>query len=253
MLSFIVPAQNEAELLPATLASIRSAASSTGESFELLVVDDASTDGTAEIARAAGAHVVSVNLRQIAAVRNAGARLATGEILVFLDADTILPGETLRAALAALASGAIGGGARLAFEGLTALWARWLPPLLNPIGQRLRWAPGCFFFVRREAFDAVGGFDERYFAAEEIVLSRALKRQGRFVIVDAPVRTSGRKGTNAVLLKTVWLLLRMLVGGGKVLQRREGLEIWYSRPQKPTPACRTVSDPSRGSVPDCFT
>lgn len=241
MISFIVPAHNEAELLPAALQSIRSAASQAGEPFEILVVDDASTDGTADIARSAGAEVLSVNLRQIAAVRNAGARRAAGEVLVFVDADTVLPDETLRAALAALESGAVGGGARLAFTGPTARWARWILPLLNQIGPRLRWAPGCFIFVRREAFDAVGGFDERYFAAEEIVLSRALKRHGGFVIVEAPVRTSGRKGTNAMLLKAFWLLLRMLFGGGKVLQRREGLEIWYSRPDNPTVGCATVS------------
>ena len=72
MLSVVVPAHNEARLLPATLQAIHAAAAAAGVPYELIVVDDASTDGTAEVARAHGALVVAVGLRQIAAVRNAG-------------------------------------------------------------------------------------------------------------------------------------------------------------------------------------
>ena len=82
--------------------------------------------------------------------------------------------------------------------------------------------------MRREIFDAVGGFDNRYFAAEEIVLSRALKRHGPFMIVEQPVLTSGRKGSGRIFLRTLWLL-RLLVRGGQVLRQREGLGIWYDR------------------------
>lgn len=229
MISFVVPAHNEAPLLPRTLAAIHSAAAAAGRPYEIIVVDDDSIDATADVARSAGARVISVRLRQIAAVRNAGARQATGEILVFVDADTVLPGETLCAALAAIAEGAVGGGAKLAFDGRTGGWVRWSLPLLNRLGRRLRWAAGCFLFVRREVFERLGGFDERYFAAEEIVFSRALKRQGPLVIVDQPVLTSGRKGSGRVFLRTLWLLLRLLVRGGRVLRQREGLGIWYDR------------------------
>ena len=71
MLSFIIPAHNEERFLAATLASIRAAAASAGEPFELIVVDDESTDQTASVARSQGATVVPVSLRHIAAVRNA--------------------------------------------------------------------------------------------------------------------------------------------------------------------------------------
>ena len=83
MLSFIVPAYNEAHELPRTLAAIRAAADASKEPYEIVVVDDDSTDATAEIAWRAGAMVVSVRHRQIAAVRNAGAKAARGDILFF--------------------------------------------------------------------------------------------------------------------------------------------------------------------------
>src|ERR1700750_284119 len=88
MISFIVPAYNEETELPATLEAIRAATSSVSQPFEIIVVDDASTDATPEIAEQAGARVVSIHRRQIAATRNAGARAARGEYLFFVDADT---------------------------------------------------------------------------------------------------------------------------------------------------------------------
>jgi glycosyltransferase involved in cell wall biosynthesis len=67
MISFIVPAYNEETELPSTLAAIRAAASDVAQPFEIIVVDDASTDATPEIAEQAGARVVSIHRRQIAA------------------------------------------------------------------------------------------------------------------------------------------------------------------------------------------
>ena len=82
MISFIVPAYNEELELCSTLAAIRAATSGLSQPFEIIVVDDASTDATPEIAEQAGAQVVSINRRQIAAARNAGARAAQGEYSV---------------------------------------------------------------------------------------------------------------------------------------------------------------------------
>src|SRR5687767_3744901 len=104
MISFIIPAYNEEALLGRTLRALRFSA---GESLknqrhEVIVVDDASTDRTAQIAEQQGARVVSVNKRHIAAVRNAGAREAQGDIFIFVDADTTVSPQVLRAALDAL-------------------------------------------------------------------------------------------------------------------------------------------------------
>ena len=76
MISFIVPAYNEELELSPTLAAIQAATSGLSQPFESIVVDDASTDATPEIAEQAGARVVSIHRRQIAAARNAGASAA---------------------------------------------------------------------------------------------------------------------------------------------------------------------------------
>ncbi|HVC96453.1 MAG TPA: glycosyltransferase [Pirellulales bacterium] len=229
LISFIIPAHNEESFLGRTLESIAAAVVNLDRRSEVIVVDDASTDRTAEIADSHGATVVAVELRQIAAARNAGAKAAHGDVLVFLDADTILAAETLLAALAELDSGAVGGGATVVFDGPTALWTRLGLTIFTAAARLVRWTAGCFVFVRRDAFEAVGGFDERYFAAEELVLSRALKRQGRFVILRQSIITSGRKGTSQELRHFAGVLLRLMFCGDKVLQRREGLGIWYER------------------------
>src|SRR5437764_3903570 len=105
MLSFIVPAHNEELELGACLEAIRDAASAARCEYEIVVVDDSSTDLTATIARAAGARLVSIQRRQIAAARNAGAREAHGEVLFFVDADTHIAAAHVTGALAALRAG----------------------------------------------------------------------------------------------------------------------------------------------------
>ena len=227
VISLIVPAHNEERLIGDTLRTLRESADALGEPFELIVVDDASTDGTTAIARAHGASVVSAGGRQIAASRNAGARAARGEYLIFDDADTHVPALTLRAAVSALQAGAVGGGARLRAAHGSPFWLAKMAAFVVSMMRLTRWAAGCFFFVRRDAFERVGGFDERYFATEEIVLSRALKRLGRMVIVSEAVVTSGRKGQLYGPWHHILLGWRLLRGGRAALQRREGLELWY--------------------------
>src|SRR4029453_10843548 len=124
MISFIVPAHNEEYELPSTLAAIRAAASGTTQSFEIIVVDDASTDATPEIAERTGARVVSIHRRQIAAARNAGARVARGEHLFFFDSDTRINDTHITEAIAALEAGYAGGSARVLMDGFVPLWGR---------------------------------------------------------------------------------------------------------------------------------
>jgi glycosyltransferase involved in cell wall biosynthesis len=226
-LSFIIPAYNEAQLLGSTLSAIQRAARAFPLTFEVIVVDDASRDGTPEVACACGARVVAVNHRQIAATRNAGAREAAGEWLVFVDADTIISATVLEEAIAALTAGAIGGGCLVRFDGRVPRYGRVLIALLSPVYRALGLAAGCFLFCTRQAFDAVGGFDERLFAAEEVVLSRALRRQGRFVLLRAAVMTSGRKLRAHSGREVLGTLLRLAFTGPKAVRQRDGLELWY--------------------------
>ena len=243
-ISFIIPAHNEQRLLASTLDALFASAEAVGRPFEVIVVNDASTDHTGQIAQEHGARVVPVELRHIAAVRNAGAQQAVGETLIFVDADTLVPLATLRAALQAIDEGAVGGGAAVAFDQRLPIWMRLCITLFMLVYRLGGWATGCFVFVRRDAFEAVGGFDEQYFAAEEWFLSRALKRHGRFVIVGEPVITSARKVQQYSSWQLIWTLLRLLLKGPRAMRQREGLEIWYgpqlSGAHRRAPAERTI-------------
>jgi glycosyltransferase involved in cell wall biosynthesis len=228
MISFIVPAYNEERSLGATLDALHAAGRAVGKPYELVVVDDASTDRTAIIARRHGALLVSVAHRQIAATRNSGARKANGELFIFVDADTIVNGAVVRAAVEALRGGAVGGGAAVQFDGAVPLYARLLMPVLVRVFRAARLAAGCFLFCTRDAFAAVGGFDEAFYGAEELVMSRALKRYGKFVVLRQAVVTSGRKLRTHSVREVLMVLGRLVLRGPGVVKQRQGMELWYA-------------------------
>lgn len=229
MVSFIVPAYNEERLIRATLGALTSAAKALDQAHEIIVVDDASSDRTAAAARSAGARVVSVSHRQIAATRNSGAGAAKGDAFIFVDADTLVNESVVKAAIAALRGGAVGGGASVHFDGRLPLCVRLLLPLGIGLSRVARVAGGCFLFCTRQAYERVGGFDEKYFCAEELVFGKALKRQGRFVVLRESVITSGRKLRDYPAVKLLRIIAAMAWGGPKSLMRREGLEFWYKQ------------------------
>lgn len=228
MISFIVPAYNEELELPHALAAIRAAAEPAGEPFEIIVVDDASTDSTAEIARRAGAIVVPVHYRQIAAVRNAGARAAKGDIFFFVDADTRIFSEHVTGALGALAAGCAGGGAPVITEGHVPRWGHIFVAFFSFFYFTVaNIGAGAFLFTTRKNFFASEGFDEQFFAGEEVFFTAALKKLGRFRLLSRPIVTSGRK---LRLHSARYILTRsfaLLVGGKNAVRSREKLDIWY--------------------------
>lgn len=232
MLSIIIPAHDEARLIGATLEALREATMNLQMACEIIVVDDASTDGTGDIARRHGACVVRAELRHIAAVRNAGAQLAQGDALLFLDADTLVDAKVIDAAMAALRDGAAGGGAAVKFEGNVALHERMAANVFAFLFRLTRIAPGCFIFCTRDAFAAVGGFDERYYAGEDVAISRALSRHGRFVILRQAVFTSDRKLRTFSAAEHLRLVLRFAWRGRQVLRSRDALSLWYGGRRK---------------------
>ena len=229
--ALIVPAWNEEAVIAQTVGQLRTVAEELGRPYELVVVDDASSDRTAELARAAGARVVRVEKRQIAAVRNAGAAATTAPWLVFVDADTWVPETVLRHALLELGSGAVGGGSRVAFDGRGHPLAEGFFEAFKVLWYSQQLAAGCFLFVRRDAFDAVGGFDERWFAGEEYWLSRALKARGRFAFLHEEVVSSARKQRAGhgigMLLRLLGLTVLFFAGVRRPLQSRKHLGFWY--------------------------
>ena len=226
MISIIIPAYNEEALLAPTLQAVRDSAEAAGVHYEVIVVDDGSTDRTAEIAKTSGARVVAVNLRQIGAARNAGAKVAAGDLLVFVDADTLVTPEVLRGAVAAVRAGAVAGGSGARPDSNDPPWGPRAFAVAGWIMRTMGWAAGCFMFVRTDVFHRAGGFDERYFASEEIHLSRAVKKHGRLVILRDTVITSGRKGRLFTARQVFMQFAMALVPG--TLTRRDRLGMWYA-------------------------
>jgi glycosyltransferase involved in cell wall biosynthesis len=240
MLSFIVPAYNEEHELPPTLAALRAAAETSGQPCEIIVVDDDSTDATAEIARRAGAIVVSVHHRQIAAVRNAGARAARGDILFFVDADTrILPAH-VTGALRALAAGCAGGGAWVTTDGSVPLWGRIFVWVFCTIYFAVNLGAGAFLYTTRQNFEAAGGFDEKLFAGEEVYFTMALKKLGRFKLLRERVVTSGRKLRMHSARHIFSRSFAIVVGGKRAVSSRDKLDIWYDGKREAKPPQRAA-------------
>ncbi len=227
MISFVIPAHNEELHIGPTLQAVDESAREVGEPFEVIVVDDASTDRTAAIAEQRGARVLHVANRQIAATRNAGAKAARGDIFFFVDADTLTNPDAIRAALRVLRGGAVGGGCVFRFDGGLPLWAQVLYPVAVVSARLLKLVGGCFLFCTREAFESIGGFCERYYAAEEAAFIKSLKRIGRFVVPRPTVITSGRKLRTYSARRIIGEAWRWSMAGPESYQRRDGLDIWY--------------------------
>ena len=231
MISFIVPAHNEQAGIGRTLQAINDAARIVGKPYEIIVVDDASTDATAEVARQHNATVLPVNHRQIAATRNSGGRAAQGDRLFFVDADTIINPRAVASALRYMDKGAAGGGAIPLVDGMVPLYARLLSLLSFLVvifAKMAGFAAGAFMFCTREAFQATGGFDERLYWGEEGAMALALKREGRFVVLWERVLTSGRRFRTLSALQVPAFVARAIFSPFKTFTRRSSVEkIWY--------------------------
>jgi len=226
MISFIIPAFNEERLLGRTLGAIQKAARDVDADYELIVVDDNSSDSTRKIARDFGATVVKVKHRQISATRNSGAHAANGSLLVFVDADTAISTEILCATMAAIDSKAVGGSAAFRFDGQVPLYGRVIQCLLYCFFRMGQVVCGSYLFCTREAFESVGGFDETVYGGEEMILSCSLKKLGRFVLLKQTVLTSGRR----LRIYSFWEIVRIMTGlatsGGRIEDRNRAW-FWY--------------------------
>jgi glycosyltransferase involved in cell wall biosynthesis len=236
MISFIVPAYNEEHELADTLSAVRAAASGTAQPYEIIVVDDASTDATPEIALRAGAKVIAINRRQIAAARNAGARVAQGEYLFFIDADTRIERAHVSAGIAALERGYAGGSARVEMDGFVPIWGRMLLSGFSSLYFGLNLGAGAFLFTTRRNFDLVGGFDEQYFAGEEVYFSLELKKLGGFKVLREPVVTSGRKLRMYPARNFLPKFFGVILRGPRGVRSRAKLSLWYDGKRERHPA-----------------
>ncbi len=179
--SLIIPAYNEERYLPRLLDTVDAARAAyragTG-SIEVIVADNASTDGTADIAQSRGCVVSQVSVRRIASVRNCGAAAARGDLLAFVDADMRIHPNTFNAIEASLATGKVVAGATgVRLErwslGIAATYA-----IMVPWVWVLRMDTGVVF-CSADDFRSIGGYDERRFFGEDVKLLVDLRNIGR--------------------------------------------------------------------------
>jgi glycosyltransferase involved in cell wall biosynthesis len=234
--SIVVPAYNEAALLPLTLNSIVGAMGvfeRRGWGTELIVCDNNSTDATSAIAAEAGALVVFEPINQISRARNAGAACASGDWLLFIDADSHPTPALFEDVARAIEEGrCLAGGSTVRFD--TERWnARFGAAMWNITSRVARWAAGSFIFCDAAAFRAAGGFSEELFAAEELDLFRRLKRLARrtsrsiVILHEHPLLTSSRKLHLYHWRETLPFFLKTVATGGRTLRSASGAFVWY--------------------------
>jgi glycosyltransferase involved in cell wall biosynthesis len=161
-LSVIIPALNEEGFLGETLTKLSQAIlwhqAGQNQPVQVILVDNDSRDQAGEIARGLGATVVQEPIRNIARARNAGARAAEGDVLFFLDADTLVP-PCLLSRIAAVMSDSLCDGGAVDIElrpSRAVLWL-YLHVCWGMLGRLTGMAGGAAQFCRREAFLALGG------------------------------------------------------------------------------------------------
>jgi glycosyltransferase involved in cell wall biosynthesis len=180
-ISLIVPAFNEEKYLPALLDSVdaaRTRYSRGAREVEVIVADNASTDGTADVALSRGCILAHVNKPVIAASRNGGAAVASGEIVAFIDADCTIHPETFNVIDETMSSPkTIAGATGARFDrrslGIAAT------TLLGEILFFFANLDIGVVFCRREDWAAVGGYNEELKVAEDVEFLVALKKRGK--------------------------------------------------------------------------
>ena len=182
--SVIIPAHNEEKYIGKCLQSVKSAAKYVGDAkTEIIVVANRCTDKTVAIAKHYGAKVVINEEKCIAAIRNAGVREAKGEIIVTIDADSLMTKYSLREIKFLLDSGNyVGGGTNPKFDRMSvgiafssAYVAMNLIPIMMKNGGYLS---GAMFWLYKRDFDAIGGFDETLVSLEDMDFAVRLKKLG---------------------------------------------------------------------------
>ena len=237
-ITVIIPAFNEEAYLGATLDSIQSAASylrtRSDVEVDVIVVDNNSDDGTAAVARDKGATVIHEAVQGVGRARNTGARHVEGDVLLFVDADVIVPPELLHEVHAVMSDPACVGGAvdvdyrpkRISMRLYLRAW--------RILARLTGMAQGATQFCRRDVFERVGGYDEGAWIGEDVdfywglrKFARASNRTVRF-IRHTRVRPSSRRFDKWPIWKTLILTNPLFIA---VFRRRKRFwGGWYSRP-----------------------
>lgn len=210
--SVIIPAHNEEDFIAPCLRAIHEAEKPPGSEYEIIVVLNRCADRTEEIARSHGARIVKEDAKALSIIRNAGVRDASHEVIMTIDADSVMTSNMFMEVYRRLETGKyIGGGVDIDLE-------RWSFPLwcthqaLNVVRFVTRISGGVFWCYKKD-FDAVGGFNEKVKVGEDVEFAHRLleygkKQKKRFgTIRKARITTSCRKFD----VFGDWVLLRLFL------------------------------------------
>ncbi|MEZ4819094.1 MAG: glycosyltransferase family 2 protein [Bdellovibrionota bacterium] len=234
-ISVVIPAYNEEKLLPATIASIQKAmqnyTETLGQQAEIIVVNNSSTDQTAQIAHDMGAVVLNHPIRNIASVRNAGIKLAQYDLVVTMDADSLMPDDTLVQIWQRMQDPSyIGAGLGVEFvtEKLSLKILAFFIQAAVYYTSRIQ--GGMLCFRKKEAL-AIGGFPEDRLFAEDLAFGVAMRKHAKQIgkkfscFKDIRIKSLDRK---EVSIKDLWTVvyceIKMLFG---YKPSAEDFKYWY--------------------------
>lgn len=244
--SVIIPARNEERELPRCLLAINTSwdyflkqcitSGTQNPTLEIIVVLNRCTDKTEEIARAAGCLVVENNEKNLASIRNTGVRESKSPFVITVDADSRMSENTFLNVYSLLRSQSYVGGGVMILPERWSLGIFCTGLMLLPIAIWYRISAGLFFF-RRDAFDAINGFNEKLPSVEDIAFAKSLKHYGKSV---------NRKYANLLLTYIItstrkfdrlgdWYFLRHPVMTFNLLRAKDSAaadQIWYDFPRE---------------------
>jgi glycosyltransferase involved in cell wall biosynthesis len=199
-LSIIIPAFNEEKCLPGTLKKVYEALAEARCNLEVIVVDNQSIDKTGEIAKNSGAIVVFETEHNIGKVRNTGAKTASGDLLVFVDADTQIPQKLFQKIIETMADEkCFGGAVAVEYENFERKWMKFYLLGWHFWSAFLNMKQGATQFCRKTAFLEIGGYDESVYMGEDVEfywrLSKLAEQNGGYLhfIENPKVITSSRR------------------------------------------------------------
>jgi glycosyltransferase involved in cell wall biosynthesis len=211
-ISVVIPAYNEEKYLLATLEKIRTGLAETDCAWEIIVVDNESEDETAQIAKDFGAKVVSEAEHNIGKVRNTGAKKSAGDVLIFVDADTLVPAEIFQKVSEKMKNlKCFGGSAAVDYERFKRKWMKYYLLGWRFWGTLFNMKQGAMQFCRKSVFDKIDGYDETVFMGEDVLfywkLAVFARRYDGFLhfIKNPKVLTSARRFDKMSLWKTFLL------------------------------------------------
>jgi glycosyltransferase involved in cell wall biosynthesis len=236
-ISIIVPAYNEAEIICQNLQKIDNSFNHINYDFEkeFIVCDNNSSDETAKLAKQFGAKTVFESFNQISQARNTGAKHASGDWLVFIDADS-WPSISLIQKMFEIIfdTGYVGGSSKVKFNHAPIWWkTSW--EISNISMKLLQLTPtGAFLFCEKNAFNSVGGFNTDLFILEDLDFVHKLRKFGRrnnkkFTILNEPIYSSARKAKIFGPKAFVKMAVALSKNGKSALKNKNNFPQWYDR------------------------